>query len=78
MTKSRSGAAAAKNSAATRRGIERGGASADAVARATSAPDSVGQVSNKREMGAKIGGQAPILAYAARFLRCASLTCICA
>ena len=40
MTKSRSGAAQAKNPAATRRGIERGGALADAVARATSAPDS--------------------------------------
>ena len=39
-TKSRSGAAQAKNPAAMRRGIERGGASLGAVARASSAPDS--------------------------------------
>jgi hypothetical protein len=40
MTKSRSGAAAAKKPAAMRRGSERGGASFGAVARARSAPES--------------------------------------
>jgi hypothetical protein len=40
MTKSRSGAAQAKKPAATRRGVERGGASVRAVARAISAPES--------------------------------------
>jgi hypothetical protein len=39
MTKSRSGDAQAKKPAATRRGVERGGASVGAVARASSAPD---------------------------------------
>jgi len=39
-TKSRSGAAQAKNPAAMRRGSERGGASFGAVARASSAPES--------------------------------------
>jgi hypothetical protein len=40
MMKSRSGAAAAKKPAATRRGVERGGASLRAVARPRSAPES--------------------------------------
>jgi hypothetical protein len=40
MTKSRSGAAQAKNPAAMRRSSERGGASFGAVARASSAPAS--------------------------------------
>jgi len=40
MTKSRSGAAHAKKPAAMRLGSERGGASFDAVARASSAPES--------------------------------------
>jgi hypothetical protein len=39
MTKSRSGAAQAKKPAATLRGMERGGASFGAVARASNAPD---------------------------------------
>jgi hypothetical protein len=39
-TKSRSGAAQAKKPAAIQRGSERGGAAFDAVARASSAPDS--------------------------------------
>jgi hypothetical protein len=39
MMKSRSGAAQAKNPAATRRGIVRGGALLGAVARANSAPE---------------------------------------
>src|SRR5262245_63704606 len=40
MTKSRSGAAQAKKPAAMRRGIDRGGASLGAVARASNAPES--------------------------------------
>jgi len=39
MTKSRSGDAAAKKPAATRRGSERGGAPFGAVARASNAPE---------------------------------------
>jgi hypothetical protein len=40
VTKSRSGAAQARNPAAMRRGSERGGAFLDCVARASSAPES--------------------------------------
>ena len=51
MTKSRSGAAQAKKPAATRRGIERGGTSLGAVARATNAPESAWVKVSNYKMG---------------------------